>query len=189
VNLHSIIGDVRANFDQISMATDEIADGNMDLSGRTESQASSLQQTAASMEQLTSTVQQSASMWPAPTSWPSARASGGAGRHIVRRWWLPWMRSARRPARSSTSSADRRHRFPDQYPGTECGGGSGACRGSRARLCRGGQRSACTGAALGTAAKEIKELIDASMEKVQAGTQLTNSAGTTMNQVIESVAA
>jgi hypothetical protein len=47
---------------------------------------------------------------------------------------------------------------------------------SRARLCGGGQRSACTGAALGTAAKEIKELIDASIQKVQAGTQLTNSA-------------
>ena len=60
INLHSIIGDVRANFEEINTATGEIANGNMDLSGRTESQASSLQQTAANMEQLTSTVQQSA---------------------------------------------------------------------------------------------------------------------------------
>jgi len=60
INLHSIIGDVRANFEDIRLTTAEIATGNMDLSGRTESQASSLEQTAASMEQLTSTVQNSA---------------------------------------------------------------------------------------------------------------------------------
>ncbi|HEU4842823.1 MAG TPA: HAMP domain-containing protein [Burkholderiaceae bacterium] len=60
INLHSIIGDVRRNFDEIALATGEIASGNLDLSGRTESQASSLQQTAASMEQLTTNVQQSA---------------------------------------------------------------------------------------------------------------------------------
>jgi aerotaxis receptor len=57
VNLHSIVGDVRGNFLRISMAS-EIAAGNMDLSGRTEAQASALQQTASSMEQLAATVQQ-----------------------------------------------------------------------------------------------------------------------------------
>jgi len=60
INLHSIIGDVRANFEDIRITTAEIATGNMDLSSRTESQASSLEQTAASMEELTSTVQNSA---------------------------------------------------------------------------------------------------------------------------------
>src|SRR5450830_1325371 len=58
VNLHSIVGDVRGNFLQISVASREIAAGNMDLSGRTEAQASALQQTASSMEQLAATVQQ-----------------------------------------------------------------------------------------------------------------------------------
>ena len=58
VNLHSIVGDVRGNFLRISMASQEIAAGNMDLSGRTEAQASALQQTASSMEQLAATVQQ-----------------------------------------------------------------------------------------------------------------------------------
>ncbi|HPL79330.1 MAG TPA: HAMP domain-containing protein, partial [Burkholderiaceae bacterium] len=60
INLRSIIGDVRSNFESINLATQEIATGNMDLSNRTESQASSLEETAASMEQLTGTVQQSA---------------------------------------------------------------------------------------------------------------------------------
>ncbi|AZP10905.1 methyl-accepting chemotaxis protein [Undibacterium parvum] len=58
INLYSIIGDVRKNFYEISIATQEIADGNMDLSGRTESQASALEQTASSMEQLAATVDQ-----------------------------------------------------------------------------------------------------------------------------------
>ena len=61
VNLNSIIGDIRHDFLQIHSATQEITTGNMNLSGRTESQASSLQQTAASMEQLASTVQQNTS--------------------------------------------------------------------------------------------------------------------------------
>ena len=58
VNMVSIIGDVRSNVQSISVGTREIADGNMDLSSRTEAQASSLQETAASMEQFTSTVRQ-----------------------------------------------------------------------------------------------------------------------------------
>ncbi|WP_319636958.1 methyl-accepting chemotaxis protein [Janthinobacterium aquaticum] len=61
VNLHSIVGDVRGNFLHISTASHEIASGNMDLSSRTEAQASALQQTASSMEQLAATVQQNSS--------------------------------------------------------------------------------------------------------------------------------
>jgi hypothetical protein len=60
VNLVAIIGDVRANVDSIQVSTKEIAKGNMDLSGRTEAQASSLEETAASMEELAATVRQNA---------------------------------------------------------------------------------------------------------------------------------
>ena len=59
-NLMAIIGDVRTNVESIHVATQEIAAGNMDLSGRTESQASSLEETAASMEEFGSTVKQNA---------------------------------------------------------------------------------------------------------------------------------
>lgn len=58
INLNSIVGDVRKNSEHIRLATREIAQGNMDLSGRTESQASSLEETAASMEEFSSTVSQ-----------------------------------------------------------------------------------------------------------------------------------
>jgi aerotaxis receptor len=58
VNLRSIVGDVRSNFEKIRSDTGEIAAGNMDLSARTEAQASALEQTASSMEELAATVRQ-----------------------------------------------------------------------------------------------------------------------------------
>lgn len=60
VNLLSIVRDARQESDKMRNATQEIAEGNRDLSGRTESQASNLQQTAASMEEITGTVKQTA---------------------------------------------------------------------------------------------------------------------------------
>ena len=57
-NLQDIVGKVRASTDVIYTASSEIASGNLDLSARTEQQASSLEETASSMEELTSTVKQ-----------------------------------------------------------------------------------------------------------------------------------
>ena len=58
--LGELIIRIRRNAESVARATAEIAQGNIDLSSRTEQQAASLQETAASMEQLTSTVQQNA---------------------------------------------------------------------------------------------------------------------------------
>jgi aerotaxis receptor len=60
VNLRAVIGDVRAEVEGFSQSAKEIAAGSFDLSARTESQASSLEETAASMEELASTVRQTA---------------------------------------------------------------------------------------------------------------------------------
>jgi methyl-accepting chemotaxis protein-2 (aspartate sensor receptor) len=54
------LGTVRTSADSVSAASTEIAQGNQDLSGRTESQASALEQTAASMEQLGATIRHNA---------------------------------------------------------------------------------------------------------------------------------
>jgi len=54
----TVVGEVRLSADSVSMASKEIAAGNVDLSARTEQQAASLGQTAASMKQLTITVKQ-----------------------------------------------------------------------------------------------------------------------------------
>jgi len=59
-NLVDIVGDVRKASDSIATGTTQIAMGNADLSQRTEEQASNLQETAASMEQMTATVQKNA---------------------------------------------------------------------------------------------------------------------------------
>jgi methyl-accepting chemotaxis protein len=58
--LRSVVGGVRDNAGQVATASAQIAQGNQDLSARTESQASALQQTAASMEELRSTIAASA---------------------------------------------------------------------------------------------------------------------------------
>ena len=59
-SLSRVVAGVRHNADSVAMASTEIAQGNNDLSARTEQQASSLDETAASMQQLQSTVQQNA---------------------------------------------------------------------------------------------------------------------------------
>jgi methyl-accepting chemotaxis protein len=106
-NLAHIVGNVRAATGTISSASTQIAAGNMDLSSRTEQQASALQETAASMDQLTTTVRNNAEH----ASQANALADTAAGvaqdrRHHCRH---------------------RRHCLPDQHPRAERG------RGSRAR--------------------------------------------------------
>ncbi|MBT9455111.1 MAG: PAS domain-containing protein [Burkholderiaceae bacterium] len=59
VNMRAIVSDTRVELEHMCASTREIANGNQDLSSRTESQASSLQQTAATMEEITGTVRQS----------------------------------------------------------------------------------------------------------------------------------
>ncbi len=61
VNIRTVVLDCRTEIERLREAVAEIATGNQDLSSRTESQASSLQQTAATMEQITGNVAQSAS--------------------------------------------------------------------------------------------------------------------------------
>jgi len=60
INLRAVVGDVREQIESFSLAADEITRGSYDLSARTESQASSLQQTSATLDHLSGTIGQSA---------------------------------------------------------------------------------------------------------------------------------
>ncbi|AKU23092.1 methyl-accepting chemotaxis protein [Massilia sp. MB5] len=189
VNLHSIIGDVRANFDEIKLATSEIASGNMDLSGRTESQASSLQQTAASMEQLTTNVQQSAG------NVASANELAGQASRIAAQGGNIVSQVVQTMGDISTSSRkilDIIGMIDGIAFQTNILALNAAVEAARAgehgkgfAVVASEVRSLAHRSA--TAAKEVKQLIDLSISKVDAGTALTSNAGSTMSEVIESV--
>jgi aerotaxis receptor len=105
VNLRAIIGDVRRNVESMTISTGEIASGNMDLSGRTESQASALEETASSVEQFAATVRQNAdSAANADRQAQSASAIAQRGSQSVSAWARPWKKSMQLRTRSWTSS-------------------------------------------------------------------------------------
>ena len=190
INLRSIIGDVRSNFEAIRLATQEIATGNMDLSNRTESQASSLEETAASMEEITGTVQQSANNAAQANTLgahasEAANKSGGIVRNAIDTMHEINVAShkivdiiglidgiAFQTNILALNAAVEAARAGEQGRGF-------AVVASEVRLLAG--RSA-------EAAKEIKTLIHNSMSKVDAGTTLTAQAGEAMQEVINSTA-
>ena len=185
VNLQSIVGDVRTNFQQISVATAEIATGNMDLSGRTEAQASALEETASSMEELASTVQQnSASVGQASTMAEAADGTAVSGGLIVGEV-IATMDEISEASRKigdiigiiegiafqtnilALNAAVEAARAGEQGRGF-------AVVASEVRNLA--QRS-------NTSAQEIKRLIAASISKVEAGADLAVRAGETTQQV------
>jgi aerotaxis receptor len=121
-NLIATIRDVRVNVETMAVATRQIAAGNADLSGRTEAQAASLEETASSIDEFSATVKANAgNSQQASTLAVAASRVAEQGGAIVAEV-IATMEEDRRHHRP-----DRRHRFPDQYPGAE------RRRGSRAR--------------------------------------------------------
>ncbi|NIA53593.1 methyl-accepting chemotaxis protein [Massilia sp. TW-1] len=188
-NLAKIVGDVRGATATISQASDEIASGNLDLSARTEQQAGSLEETAASMEQLTSTVRQNADhAGQANALADSAAGVAQKGSSAVARV-VDTMGSIHA---SSQKIVDIISVIDGIAFQTNILALNAAVEAARAgEQGRGfavvatevrnlAQRSAA-------AAKEIKELIGSSVQQVEAGNLLVAEAGATMTDVLKSV--
>jgi len=189
VNLFSVIGDVRANFDGIRHATGEIANGNMDLSSRTEAQASNLQETAASMEQLTQNVAQNSDNVKTANDL-ALRAAGMATRggetvgEVVST--MEAISAASHKVLDIIGLIDgiafqtnilALNAAVEAARAGEQGRGFAVVAGEVRNLA---QRTA-------GAAKEVKALIDVSIATVDSGSRLTTAAGQTMGEVMDAV--
>jgi len=188
-SLVGIVGQVRVGTETIGTASREIAAGNIDLSSRTEMQASSLEKTASAMEELTSTVKQNADNAReanelAANASEVARKGGAVVSQVV-----DTMSSINESSRKIVDIISVIDGIAFQTNILALNAAVEAARAGEqgrgfavvaAEVRNLAQRSA-------GAAKEIKALIDDSVEKVGAGTKLVGQAGVTMDEVVSSV--
>jgi methyl-accepting chemotaxis protein len=187
--LSKAVTDVRRSSDYVSHASGEIASGNQDLSARTEQQASELQQTAATMEQLGTTVRHNAdNARQASQLAQSASSVAVQGGEVVGRV-VQTMKGINESSRKISdiigvidgiafqTNILALNAAVEAARAGEQGRGFAVVAGEVRNLA---QRSA-------EAAKEIKGLIGASVDRVEQGSALVDQAGTTMQEVVASI--
>jgi len=188
--LAETVARVRESSGNIEVATGEIASGNMDLSSRTEQQAASLEETAASMEELTATVRHNtenarqASELARNAADVAQLGSGTVGRVVSTMEGISASSAKIADITGIIESIAFQTNILALNAAVEAARAGEQGRGFAvvASEVRGlAQRSS-------NAAKEIKELIEASAAQVQAGATLAGEAGQTMANVTEAVA-
>lgn len=183
--LTQVVSRVRQGSESVSTASAEIAQGNQDLSTRTESQASALEQTAASMEELSSTVRHNAdNAKQANQLAQNASSVAVQGGQVVD--------TMKEINTSSKKIADIISVIDGIAFQTNILALNAAVEAARAgEQGRGFAVVASEVRALAgrsaEAAKEIKTLISASVERVDQGTMLVDNAGTTMAEIVGSI--
>jgi len=189
-SLAGVVAGVRRNADSVATAAAQIAQGNGDLSGRTEEQASALEETAASMEQLGSTVTQNADNARQANQLALGAASvARQGGEVVG----DVVQTMKGINESSKKIADiigvidaiafqtnilALNAAVEAARAGEQGRGFAVVAAEVRNLA---QRSA-------EAAREIKSLITASVQRVEQGSALVDRAGTTMSEIVASIA-
>jgi len=187
--LTAIINQIRDATESIHSASKEIAVGNNDLSGRTEQQAASLEETAASMEQLTGTVKQNADNAEQANLLAAGASDVAVKGGVIVKQAVATMDEI---SGSSKKIADiigiidgiafqtnilALNAAVEAARAGEQGRGFAVVASEVRSLA---QRSA-------TAAREIKALIDESVSKVESGSKLVNEAGSTMDEIVDSI--
>ena len=187
--LAGIVGEVRRNAEGVAAASSEIAQGNNDLSARTEQQASALEQTSAAMEELGSTVRQNAD---------SARAANQLALNAsnVAQQGGQVVGEVEQTMQGISAASSRIGDIIQVIDGIAFQTNILALNAAveAARAGEQGRGFAVVAGEVRTlagrsaeAAKEIKQLIDASSERVQAGTALAERAGATMREVVSAI--
>jgi methyl-accepting chemotaxis protein len=188
-SLANIVTEVRNGTETISTASHQIAVGNADLSSRTEEQASSLEETASSMEELTSTVRQNTdNALEANRLAMSASEVAVKGGSVVAQV-VETMNSINESSKKIVDIISVIDGIAFQTNILALNAAVEAARAGEqgrgfavvaAEVRNLAQRSA-------SAAKEIKTLINDSVETVGTGSKLVDQAGATMNEVVESI--
>jgi methyl-accepting chemotaxis protein len=187
--LVDVVENIRSGSDSIATGSGQIATGNADLSQRTEEQASNLQQTAASMEQLNSTVRNNADVArQANLLASSASEVAGKGGEVVGKV----VHTMEEISAASKRIADIIGVIDGIAFQTNILALNAAVEAARAgeqgrgfAVVAGEVRTLASRSA--EAAKEIKTLIGASVEKVENGTGLVAEAGRTMDDIVAQV--
>jgi methyl-accepting chemotaxis protein len=187
--LMRMVDDVRSSTESIGTASSQIACGNQDLSARTEQAASNLQETAASMEELTSTVRQTAGSAQTASQLAGAASASAASGCEVAQKVVSTMEGIDASARKIAEITGMIDGIAFQTNLLALNAAVEAARAGEqgrgfavvAAEVRGlAQRSA-------DAARQIKSLIDASVEQVQQGTNLVRQAGGSMTEIAANV--
>ena len=187
--LRSLVADIRNSAESIQVASSEVAAGNLDLSNRTEQAASSLEQTASAMEQLTATIRQTADSADmakrlASSATTVAERGGEVVTEVVSTMEL--INASSKKIAEIISVIDgiafqtnilALNAAVEAARAGEQGRGFAVVAGEVRALA---QRSA-------GAAKQIKELIVDSVDKIDAGSRQVMDAGTTMSEIVSSV--
>lgn len=188
-SLAQVVQSVRQGSESLSIASAEIAQGNQDLSSRTESQASALQETAASMEQLSSTVRQNSdNARQANQLSMNASLVAAKGGEVV----MQVVSTMKEINDSSKRIADIISVIDGIAFQTNILALNAAVEAARAGEQGRGFAVVATevrslAGRSADAAKEIKSLISASVERVEAGSALVDEAGATMTEVVGAV--